>query len=1478
MEKVSVSVPKTVTRSASQPFFAKAGGGDFFAPARQHLPSQVQAKLTVNQPGDKLEQEADRMADKVVRMPTPEQKTGAGGKINLWPEGRIQKATLPEEKVQKAALPEEKVQKATLPEEKVQKSTLPEEKVQKATLPEEKVQKATLPEEKVQKATLPEEKVQKATLPEEKVQKKEIDGYSSVTAATQSAIRNNTGGGQPLSEDVRRYMEPRFKADFSNVRVHTDSESANLNNHLSARAFTYKNHVFFSRDQYQPATSEGRHLLAHELTHTLQQGSSHLQKSTDGNTLTNGNLFRKTNETGSRMYLTREGKLVELPPDMTEHEAASLENEARAAVKKLGKSRPSEPLTNVKKLSIIEGKKGKPSSATTGKKELAGKKSKKTTPLNVVSAGLKAAGTSIVAVFLATKGLPALFKGTNKLQMLRQNEQTHDTATDKLNQSEKAVAIPPSEGQSKSNAGQVDMLSSHPTPVTNENKAKQKLQDSIKENIPQKIEEVDNFKRDKKAQQMNAGVMQVVQGDKNAVTATFNDIGQTPAPTLPEHSPEALPPEELAPPTANLNLGQDAIASLQQEHTDVNNFTKEADNKLAEEGVSQEQLDMVDAGDLAEANKEKKGLEKNAKTEPLAVNTFARLQSGKVDNELKQEEKKERDGLKTKRKADLNSTAQKQKGTKSALEKKREEVAVKINGIYTKAQSNVKKKLADLETLSMKRFDDGNTKAAKEFEDRVNSELSVFKAKRYSGFWGDLKKAKDWLLGMDDLPEVKAIFDRNRAIFVSTINKLVEDISADNKRVIQECKDELANAKIEIREYVDKLGPGLKDIGQNAAKEMNAKLAELDQFINQKEQELQQKLKDKQQAAIKAIDEKIEKMKEAMSGALSKLGKLLLEAAKKFFTWALQKFGYSLQEIESIINKGAAVLKSIFTQPIKFVKNLINAALTGFKNFGKNFLTHLKNALFEWLTGSLEGLVLPQTWDFKGIVSVALQMIGISYQNIRKHMVTVMGETAVTALEKTFTLVKTLVTEGPMAAWEQLKEMAQDMKEAFIEAVKDFIKIKIIEQAIQWLIGIFIPGAGIIKAIIGIYDTIVFFIQKAKQIAQMVSSFLGSVAEIAAGNIGAAADALEKGLARGLTLVISFMAQLLHLTGITNKIKNAILKIRNKVDTVLAKVAKWIAEKAGKLIGKAKAGVGKLVEWWKLKKVIDNNGKKCTVYTEGNEQSTKLLIASSPGVPWTEYLKTIKPTDAQQSNYQRASELAKKIEQKSTDDKEVHAKNMQLWFNELSEKIKILNGDKETPASIIKFGGINSQGGAVFAEASILSTIHPPGSKPGDNADIWANLDSLGAGLNKPVRKNWYVQGHLLNENLGGPGLSFNLTPITKKANNDHKAIVENSLKKFVNTDKKVIYYKVKTLAPPPKGKNHRLIELNKKAQLTNKESLELNSLKSIQKLTAGFECKAYLLEKDDSGKWTKLGKALEKATVVIDNNIESDGKTYGYQ
>ncbi len=269
-EKSSTTSAAAEAKAVSQPFFAKVSSEDhFFSPVTRRSVATVQMKMAVNKPGDKLEQEADKMADKVMRMPTP---------ASPVKQEKLQRQA--DEKLQKAALPEDKVQKQE--ENKLQKSAAPEEKLQRQA--DEKLQKESRPEEKIQKQE--KEKLQAAPTTEEKLQRRSNNGSPAVDAASQSAIRTSLTGGQPLGREVRSYMEPRFNADFSNVRVHSDPEAAKLSNRLSARAFTYQSHIFFSRDQYRPGTSEGKQLLAHELTHTIQQGHSVQRRSQVSTTVT----------------------------------------------------------------------------------------------------------------------------------------------------------------------------------------------------------------------------------------------------------------------------------------------------------------------------------------------------------------------------------------------------------------------------------------------------------------------------------------------------------------------------------------------------------------------------------------------------------------------------------------------------------------------------------------------------------------------------------------------------------------------------------------------------------------------------------------------------------------------------------------------------------------------------------------------------------------------------------------------------------------------------------------------------------------------------------------------------------------------------------------------------------------------------------------------------------------------------------------
>jgi len=1097
---------------------------------------------------------------------------------------------------------------------------------------------------------------------------------------------------------------------------------------------------------------------------------------------------------GLRMYRMRTGSWIKLPEDMTAEQAAQLEAEGAAAEKALGKGSPPQPVPEVKKPAKKEALKEPPKRR---RRRVAAERGKAAGRAAAAAAAglLSAVGKGTVAQYLASKALPVLSKGLAALGRLKQNEQTHDDAGEKLRKSESAVVRPPSEGQSKSNAGQVETVDERLPPMVEENKAKGTLQESLAAHLPRNIEAADNFQQHKKAQHMSADVLAVVQEDKNAVVGTFGAMAHTPAPAPPEQTATELPAVEAAPRTAPMNLGQGGIAALLKEHLDLGGYTTQADARLKEEGVTQEQLDMVDSGELAEANREKKGMEVEAKSEPLAVQQMARQEAAQVDKDLAQEEKLGRDAMHAKRRAGLNSTAQKQKGTKSALEKKRDAVAREINGRYEKAQASVTKKLDELEKQSMRRFDEGNARAAKRFEDNVKRELDAYKADRYSGWFGWARKAKDWLLGMDQLLRVKEIFDLNRAAFVATIDALVEAIAADHKRVIQECKQELADARAKIQEYVDQLEPGLKDIGRRAAADMGDKLNELDQFIGEREKELQAKLKDKQSAAIKAIDQKIEKMKEAMSGMLAKVGRLLLWAAKKFFSWALEKFGFSLATIDGIINKGTAVLKAIFTGPIAFVKNLIRAALTGFENFAKNFLTHLKNAVFAWLTDSLEGVTLPDTWNLKGILNVALQLAGVSWQHVRRRLVRLIPEKVVSALEEGFGLVKTLIGEGPMAAWEQIKDMAGDLTKAFQDAVSSWIKWKIIEEAVKVVAAMFIPGAGIIRAIIAIYDTVVFFIRKAKEIMQMVGNFLGSIAEIAAGNIGAAAAALEDGLARGLKLVIAFLAKLARMDKVTHEIRKAIGKIQSKTEPVIDKVANWIvgmAKKAGKLAaGAAQKTAGAVMQWWKRRVPFrTESGKEHSILLEGQPPATRVVVQSDRA-----YLEDL-VAELEGSNKTAAEALRKKIEKcignldklgaRGKVDAEDDVKEMNRIGKDLDDhleaigkllvKSKILDKDVlDLPRPTYQFEFSDER--AYGARVEGLSANRPMGSAPYQNPLGWSYLQKSGQTTD---REPYYRRLHLINHRLGGPGQRQNLVPGSQKNNSKMEKDFEAPIKDLV--------------------------------------------------------------------------------------------------
>ncbi|GGG77807.1 hypothetical protein GCM10007415_07250 [Parapedobacter pyrenivorans] len=196
-------------------------------------PVFFQPKLAVNQPGDVYEQEADAMAERVMRLVPPR-----GNNTSFFSPRPV--------------VVQRKCKECEEEERKARPQTQPA----------------------VQR------KCAKCEQEEEQVRRKAVDVH---VPETDPAFERYMAGlgfqGHPLSAEERQFFEPRFNRDFSDVRVHTGTEASQSAKTIDALAYTVGNHVVFSDGQYQPHTDAGRRLLAHELTHVIQQNGHVAPKS-----------------------------------------------------------------------------------------------------------------------------------------------------------------------------------------------------------------------------------------------------------------------------------------------------------------------------------------------------------------------------------------------------------------------------------------------------------------------------------------------------------------------------------------------------------------------------------------------------------------------------------------------------------------------------------------------------------------------------------------------------------------------------------------------------------------------------------------------------------------------------------------------------------------------------------------------------------------------------------------------------------------------------------------------------------------------------------------------------------------------------------------------------------------------------------------------------------------------------------------------
>ena len=192
-------------------------------PIHSSTAEKIQTKLRINEPGDHYEQQADSVADRLMRMSEIQsQQAGVSAVVNQSDSGKdIQRLS-------------------------ADRSPSRQDAVIVAG-------------------------GEKNEAEQKQVQTLRLQGQNSGRQMISKGLLNSSQGGTPLGANVRQFMETRFGADFSRIQVHADRRAAALSQSLDARAFAYGQHIYFNEGEYQPETQEGKRVLAHELTHVIQQ-------------------------------------------------------------------------------------------------------------------------------------------------------------------------------------------------------------------------------------------------------------------------------------------------------------------------------------------------------------------------------------------------------------------------------------------------------------------------------------------------------------------------------------------------------------------------------------------------------------------------------------------------------------------------------------------------------------------------------------------------------------------------------------------------------------------------------------------------------------------------------------------------------------------------------------------------------------------------------------------------------------------------------------------------------------------------------------------------------------------------------------------------------------------------------------------------------------------------------------------------------
>lgn len=688
---------------------------------------------------------------------------------------------------------------------------------------------------------------------------------------------------------------------------------------------------------------------------------------------------------------------------------------------------------------------------------------------------------------------------------------------------------------------------------------------AIAAQAPKNLEEAEDFGASGRAEAVKGQVSgRVAEGRQRSAQDITERTAATPDTAATQEKPVIPLAPERPPALGSVPAASGMPGRAPAEQLDFSAGKQQTDEQMAAADVTEQQLATSNEPEFTAAVAAKKVGEAHSASAPAQVRESEAATLAGAREDATGMGRTGLLGLVEAKAAGLTKVAGGKQSARSQDETTRAEVAAAVKRIFDRTKAEVEAILGGLDKEVASRFDSGEKEVRADFTRNHKTEMAAYKERRYSGWDGATRWLSDKVTSLPK--EADEIFVHAKARYEQRMSDLIGTIADFIGAQLTAAKDRIAAGRKEIRAFVDKQPKELRKVASEAAAQFEAQFDQLESDVDSKQDGLVQDLASKYIEARSSVDEEITAAQEENKG--------LWDKAKDAIGGAIQTVLKLKDMLLGLLARATVAVEKIIKDPVAFLGNFVNAVKGGIVAFGQHIETHLAAGLKAWLLGALAagGIELPEKWDLKGVVSLVLSILGLTWENIKARIAQKIPPVVLEKVLQGFEMVKVLVSEGVGGLWKWVLEKVGDIKEMVMSQIQEMVATEIIKAGITWLISLLNPASAFVKACKMIYDAVMFFVEKADQIKEFVDAVLDSVESIASGRVGAVAGYVEKTLTKMVPVLIGFLASLLGLGGISGKIQ----RILQTVQKPVMKVVDWVIGKAVAYGKKAWAGLKRL--------------------------------------------------------------------------------------------------------------------------------------------------------------------------------------------------------------------------------------------------------------------------------------------------------------